>query len=95
MVDKVCKGIDWINESLPALMQDPQYALLNAKRVSQMVIDVLVSAELLIEGESSEDKEALATVFVNRHMLNVERSAKRISTGDASRIQRYNRILEL
>jgi alkylation response protein AidB-like acyl-CoA dehydrogenase len=95
LVDQVCKGIEWINHSLPAIMEDPQYALLNAKRLSQMVIDVLVSAELLIQGGSSEEKLALATVYVNRHMLNVERSAKRIATGDATRLQRYDRILGL
>ena len=48
--EQVCDGIDWITESLPALMGDPQYALLNAKRLCEMVIDVVVAAELLLPG---------------------------------------------
>ena len=43
-------GIDWIHKSLSALMGDPRYALLNAKRLCEMVIDVLVAAELLAAG---------------------------------------------
>ena len=88
-------GVDWIEKSLPSLMGDPQYALLNAKRVCDMVIDVLVAAELLRQAEASEEKAELATAFVNRHMLTVEMNARRISSGDASRLRRYDRILGL
>jgi len=95
LVAQVCQGIEWINESLSALMSDPQYALLNAKRICEMVIDVVVSAELLLQLAVSEEKLALAEAFVGRHMLAVEMNAKRISTGDASRIQRYDKILKL
>ncbi len=91
----VAGGIDAINASIAALLGDFDYALLNAKRISQMVIDVVVSAELLHQAEHSAEKLELATAFVNRHMLAVEMNAKRISTGDASRIKRYNTILGL
>jgi alkylation response protein AidB-like acyl-CoA dehydrogenase len=95
LVEQVCSGIDWINKSLPALMEEPQYALLNAKRVCEMVIDVLASAELLAQGQVSHEKLELAAAFINRHMLAVEMNARRISSGDASRIQSYNEILQL
>jgi hypothetical protein len=95
LVKAVCDGIGWINQSLPALMGDPQYALLNAKRVCEMVIDVVVAAELLLQGGLVEDKLNLATAFIHRHMLAVEMNARRISSGDASRIKRYDRILGL
>jgi alkylation response protein AidB-like acyl-CoA dehydrogenase len=95
MVEQVCGGIKWINDSLPALMGDPQYALLNAKRVCMMVIDVVVAAELLLQSEPSDEKCALATAFINRRMLSVELNARRIAGGDASRIEKYDRILEL
>jgi alkylation response protein AidB-like acyl-CoA dehydrogenase len=95
LVDDVCGGIDWINKSLPALMEDLDYALLNAKRISEMVIDVLVSTELLAQAQASEEKVHLAAAFISRHMLAVEMKARRISTGDASRVQQYNRILGL
>ena len=76
-------------------MGDPQYALLNAKRVCEMVIDVVVAAELLMEASLSEMKRELAASFVHRRMLAVEMNARRIGSGDASRIKRYDRILGL
>lgn len=96
LVDLVCEAINkWITESIPALMGDPQYALLNAKRVCEMVIDVVVAAELLMEASLSEVKRELAASFVHRRMLAVEMNARRIGSGDASRIKRYDRILGL
>ena len=72
-------GIDWIHKSLSAVMGDPRYALLNAKRLCDMVIDVLVAAELLAQAPLSEAKRALATSFIHRRMLVVETNARRIA----------------
>jgi len=93
LVEQVSGGIEWINKSLAALMGDLEYALLNAKRISEMVIDVLVSTELLAQAKASEEKVDLAAAFIHRHMLAVEMNARRIGSGDASRIKRYDRIL--
>jgi len=93
LVAQVCTGIEWIEKSLPTLLEDIGYALLNAKRISEMVIDVLVSTELLAQARSSSEKVDLAAAFIHRHMLAVEMKARRIASGDASRIQRYDRIL--
>ncbi|MGH7822337.1 MAG: acyl-CoA dehydrogenase family protein [Candidatus Binatia bacterium] len=95
LVALVKDGIGWIEKSLPSLMGDPQYALLNAKRLCDMVIDVLIAAELLLQASASEEKRVLATTFINRHMLAVEMNARRIASGDATRIDRYDRILGL
>jgi alkylation response protein AidB-like acyl-CoA dehydrogenase len=95
LVALVSKGIDRIQQSVPALMGDPQYALLNAKRVCEMVIDVVVSSELLLQAALSEQRGALATAFIHRRMPVVEQNAHRISTGDATRIRNYDRILGL
>lgn len=95
LVEMVCKGIEWIEQSVPALMGDPQYALLNAKRICEMVIDVVVAAELLLQSGLSEKKRELATTFIHRHMLAVEMNARRIASGDATRIKEYDRILGL
>jgi alkylation response protein AidB-like acyl-CoA dehydrogenase len=91
----VKSGIDALMQSLPALMDDPSYALLNAKRVCDMVIDVVVSAELLFQACESDDRRALASVFIRRQMLAVDMNAKRIQSGDATRLQRYDEILGL
>jgi hypothetical protein len=95
LITQLCKGIDWINTSTQALMGDPQYALLNAKRISEMVIDVVVGAELLFQADVGEGKKELAESFIHRHMMAVEMNARRIGSGDASRIKRYDRILGL
>jgi alkylation response protein AidB-like acyl-CoA dehydrogenase len=95
LVALASKGIEWIEQSLPALMDDPQYALLNAKRICEMVIDVVVAAELLLQADISEQRLELARAFILRHMLAVEANAKRISSGDATRIRNYDRIIGL
>jgi len=95
-VGLVADGINkWINQAIPTLMGNPQYALLNAKRVCEMVIDVVVSAELLLQAQVSMYKHAVATSFINRRMLQVEMNARRISGGDATRLERFDRILGL
>ncbi|MFQ5665974.1 MAG: acyl-CoA dehydrogenase family protein [Candidatus Binatia bacterium] len=84
-----------ISDSIPALMGHPQYALLNAKQVCEMVIDVVVAVELLSQASVSEAKYALAASFIQRRMLAVEMNARWIRSGDASRLTRYDRILGL
>jgi len=95
MVDRLCDGIGYITDSAPALMGDPQYALLNAKRMSEMVIDVVAGAELAFQADLAEGKLELAQSFIRRHMLSVELNMRRIASGDATRLKRYDRILGL
>jgi alkylation response protein AidB-like acyl-CoA dehydrogenase len=95
LTELVERGLGWLNDSLPALMGDPQYALLNAKRVCEMVIDVVVAAELLAAAHLSDDRRELAQTFIHRRMLAVEMNARRIAGGDARRLKRYDRILGL
>ena len=95
LVAQVRTGMEWIHTSLTALMADPRYALLNAKRLCEMVIDVLVASELLQQAVHDEEKLVLATTFIHRRMPAVEMKARRIGSGDASRLQRYDRILGL
>jgi len=96
LVDSVGTAVDkWIPDSLPFLMGDPQYALLNAKRVCDIVIDVIVSSELLMQASVVPEKREVAASFIRRHMLAVEMNARRITSGDSSRLERYDRILGL
>jgi alkylation response protein AidB-like acyl-CoA dehydrogenase len=95
MVDRLCDGIGYITDSAPALMGDPQYALLNAKRMSEMVIDVVAGAELAFQADLADGKLELAQSFIRRHMLSVELNMRRIASGDATRLKRYDRILGL
>jgi hypothetical protein len=91
----VFDGMRFITEASTALMGDPQYALLNAKRVSEMVIDVVTGAELLLQAQYSDVKVDVAGSFIRRHIPAVEMNARRIRGGDVTRIKRYDRILGL
>jgi len=95
LVRQLRDGIGWITDSTAALLGDPQYALLNAKRLCEMIIDVVVGAELLFQARLGEDKAALAACFIHRRVMAVQMNARRIAAGDASRIKRYDRILGL
>ena len=93
LVQQISDGMQLITETTTALMGDPQYALLNAKRVSDMVIDVVTGAELLIQAQYSDVKKDVAGSFIRRHIPTVEVNARRIRGGDATRLKRYDRIL--
>jgi hypothetical protein len=91
----VLDGVDTIEGTFGSLVADADYALLEAKRVSHMVIDVVTATELLVQAGLDADKLALAECFTRRHMLNLDLHAKRITSGDATRLGRYDRILGL
>jgi acyl-CoA dehydrogenase len=95
LVELVCDGVQHLRDAVPSLMGDQQYALLNAKRVCEMVIDVVVSAELLCQADLAPGRLELAQSFIHRHIPAVRMNAERISRGDASRIARYDTILGL
>ncbi len=83
----------WIRASLPSLLPDPRYALLNAKRLAEMVIDVVAAVELLHQANRSEGKRLAARSFLERRALAIEMGARRIQSGDARRLERYDKIL--
>ena len=92
---QVRDGIQAITDSLPGLMTDPSYALLNAKHVCDMVIDVVVAAELLFQAEVEPAKSLGATSYIRSRMALVDMHAKRIQGGDVKRLERYTKILGL
>ena len=92
---QVHEGIKAINDSLPGLMTDPAYAILNAKHVCDMMIDVVVAAELLLQAAVDPSKHLAATSFIRSRMAMVDMHAKRIQGGDVTRLDRYTKILGL
>ena len=94
-VAQLNQGIADIGNALPTMLEDISYAMLNSKRICDMIISVMVGAELLFQAAASEEKGALAEAYINRKMLEVEFNAKRILSGDATRLARYDKILGL
>jgi alkylation response protein AidB-like acyl-CoA dehydrogenase len=90
---EVGQGIEHLTGATPALFGDLQYALLNARRMAEMVIDLVTATELLQQADLAPGRRELAETFVHRRMPAVEMAAKRIASGDVSLLARYDRIL--
>ena len=93
--DKVRTGIARINQASAALLQDFNYALLCARHVAEMVIEVISATELLRQADVAPRRFDLAASYVNRKMLELELHASRVEDGDVGRLERCERILEL
>jgi alkylation response protein AidB-like acyl-CoA dehydrogenase len=82
-----------IEECALVLFSDLGYALLRAKMIAQMVIDVLAAAELLRQVGADENRLDLAEAFVRRRMVEAEAKARRIRENHKGRLERDERIL--
>ncbi len=95
LAEKVRRGIERIEEASVALLRDPSYALLSARPVAEMVTQVIVATELLRQADAAPSRFDLAASWTNRNMSELESSAQRIAEGDAARIERCEKIVEL
>jgi hypothetical protein len=95
LAEKVQLGIERIEEASVALLKDPSYALLSARLVAEMVIQVIVATELLRQADIEPSRSDLATSWTNQNMAELETSARRIAEGDAARIERCEKIVAL
>jgi alkylation response protein AidB-like acyl-CoA dehydrogenase len=82
-----------IENATKVLFADIGYALLRAKLLAEMVIDVLAGTELLRQVGADPARLDLAESFVRRRMLQVELSARRIEENHEGRIDRDARVL--
>jgi hypothetical protein len=83
-----------IEEALQVLFSDINYALLRAKLMAEMVIDVIAATELLKQAGVDASRIDLAHAFVRRRMLDVENKARRIQLNVDGRLERDARLLE-
>ena len=70
------------------------YALLRAKLMAQMVIDVIAATELLKQAGADPSRLDLAEAFIRRRMLAVEHTARRIEVNTEGMLERDARLLE-
>jgi hypothetical protein len=92
---KVRTAMAQIMEASVALMADFGYALLSARALADVVIDVIVASELLKQAAADKRRFDLAASWVNRQMLDVESKTRRIAEGSSARVDRAERILDL
>jgi alkylation response protein AidB-like acyl-CoA dehydrogenase len=83
-----------IEDALKVLFSDMSYALLRAKLMAQMVIDVIAATELLKQAGADPSRLDLAEAFIRRRMLAVEHAARRIEVNAEGTLERDARLLE-
>ena len=89
-VEEVMPSID---EASKQLFADPQYALLRAKLMAEMVIDVIAACELLHQVGADESRLDVAASWIRRRMLAAEHSSRRIRENAEGRIEQDTRVL--
>ncbi len=92
---KIRTGIERILDASSSLLADLSYALLSARSLADVVINVIVGAELLKQAQADPRRFDLAASWINRRMLDVEAKAQRIKQGTVARIDRAEKILSL
>jgi alkylation response protein AidB-like acyl-CoA dehydrogenase len=83
-----------IEGTLKVLFGDISYALLRAKLMAEMVIDVIAATELLKQAGADPSRLDLAEAFIRRRTLAVEHAARRIEENSEGTLERDARLLE-
>ena len=93
LAERVKQSCAAVDEAAKILFSDLPYALLRAKLVAEMVINLIAASELLQQAQADPSRRDLAEAFVIRRMLENELGAKRIAQNHAGRLERDARIL--
>jgi hypothetical protein len=93
LAERVKQSCAAVDEAARILFSDLPYALLRAKLVAEMVINLIAATELLQQAQADPSRRDLAEAFVIRRMLENELGAKRIAQNHAGRLERDARIL--
>jgi len=93
--DKVKHGMDLVLAASGSLLADFAYALMSARSLSEVVISVVVGAELLKQAEADPARLDLAASWINRRMVDLESRTERIKHGSIDRLERADRIIAL
>ncbi len=93
--DKVRHGMKLIMDATSALMADFGYALMSARSLAEVVIAVIVGAELLKQAGHDPRRFDLAASWINRRMVDLESRTQRIKEGSVERLDRAARIIDL
>jgi alkylation response protein AidB-like acyl-CoA dehydrogenase len=94
LAERVREAAQEVENTLQVLYSDMGYALLRAKLVAEMVIDVIAATELLKQVGVDASRADIAQAFVRRRMLDVEHKARRIKQNAEGRLERDTRLLE-
>jgi hypothetical protein len=94
LAKRVEETLTCVERSLGTLFADINYALLRAKLMAQMVINVIAGTELLRQVGADASRIDLAELFIDRRMIETEEMARRIEENAEGRLGRDERVLE-
>ncbi len=91
--ERVREGIVRILEASPALLSDARYALLSARSLAEVVISVIVAAELLKQAQRDPRRLDSAASWIERRMVDLEGRTERIRAGSVDLLDRCERMI--
>jgi len=82
-----------VEESMGVMFSDIPYALLRAKLLTEMVIDVIASCELLEQVVADRDRLDIAKSFIARHAIKADYLNRRIAENAEGLLERNARLV--
>jgi len=83
-----------VEESMGVMFSDISYALLRAKLLTEMVIAVIASCELLEQVVADPERIDFAEAFIARHAVNTDYLNRRIAENASGKLERDARLIE-
>ncbi len=93
LAKRVQAALPGIEQTVSALITDLSHALLRAKLIAEMVINVIASTELLCQAVADPSRFDIAEAFIRRRMLETDNVRRRIEENTTGHIERDERIL--
>ncbi|HXV35598.1 MAG TPA: acyl-CoA dehydrogenase family protein [Myxococcota bacterium] len=84
---------DRVEQSIAVLFSDISYALLRAKLLTEMVIDVIASTELLQQVDADPDRLDIAEGYIASHAVKAEYLSQRIEENADGLLERDARLV--
>jgi alkylation response protein AidB-like acyl-CoA dehydrogenase len=93
LAERVVEMTHRIEDSAKALFSDISYALLRAKFMAEMVIDVTAATELLQQAGEDPSRIDIAEAYIIRRALEADHTSRRIQENAEGRLERDARVL--
>jgi alkylation response protein AidB-like acyl-CoA dehydrogenase len=93
LASTVLEMAERIEKASGALFTDIGYALMRAKLLAQMVIDVTAATELLRQVAIRPERRDIAEAFIRRRYLETEHAARRIEENAEGHLERDDRLM--
>jgi hypothetical protein len=84
-----------VETAMSVLFSDLSYAMLRAKLLTEMVIDVIASTELLVQVGVAPDRLDIAEAFIARHSIRTAHMGRRIEENAEGTLERNARVVAL